>query len=556
MSGHRAPLDAAGGRPTTAHDIQLAVGIINCSGVLDLLEPLFVAEVGRHRVIKLKAFLVACQLNALSRHHRGHLIEIARVINALTDEQHAELGIEHHDPKLTYDRVVRTFTKLAEVLDAGHPGIDAKWFANSLAQAAVPEELRQSRSIAIDGTDVETWGALHGDAVTVDLDGEAAETQLMDDGTVSKPKKPARKAKVLAIGADGRNQYSADADARAGHRSATNSRAAGPYVGYELHLGVQARDVKWTNYVDKISFTDEVAGVITCLSLVPAGTHRGRAIVDDLVSAKQVGAPIDDVIWDPGYSLCSAGTTHHNLAQAGIHQTFQPVTHQRGIRPFSGDALLLDGQLYSSLLPNELRDIPMPPRGASESIKLEHEAKFNLRARWRMVRHAGPDGDGATRWRCPFCAGLLRARKFPKTMRRSVTVPLVPVDEGCDHCCDGILTAMPAELPWWQRIPFGTTAWRLSMGRRQVVESVNAALKGTFADLSRGFFRVFGQTKMTILLGFTIAGYNLDRIRSYRAKKRAEAEARPAKPKRRRGTWREVVETVEGTDRADESPPT
>jgi hypothetical protein len=380
----------------------------------------------------------------------------------------------------------------------------------------------------VDGTDVETWGALHGDAVTVDLDGEAAETQLMDDGQVPKPKKPARKAKVLGVGGNGRNQHTADRDARAWHRSATNSRPAGPYVGYKLHLAVQARDMKWTNYVDKVSLTDEVPGVITCLSLVPAGTHRGRAIVDDLVAAKQGGAPIDDVVWDPGYSLCSAGTTHHKLAQAGIHQTFQPVTHQRGVRPFSGDALLLDGQLYSNLLPNELRDLPMPLRGAPEPVKLEHESKFNLRARWRMVRHAGPDTDGATRWRCPVCAGLLRARQFPKTMRKAKTVPLVPVDEGCEHCCGGILTAMAAELPWWQRIPFGTTAWRLSMGRRQVVESVNAALKGTFADLSRGFFRVFGQTKMTVLLGFTVAGYNLDRIRSYRAKQRAQQEAKPA----------------------------
>ena len=103
---------------------------------------------------------------------------------------------------------------------------------------------------------------------------------------------------------------------------------------------------------------------------------------------------------------------------------------------------------------------------------------------------------------------------------------------------------MPAELPWWQRIPFGTTAWRLSMGRRQVVESVNAALKGTFADLSRGFFRVFGQTKMTILLGFTVAGYNLDRIRiatGPRSAPRRTAEA-AAQPKRRRGTWHDIVE--------------
>jgi hypothetical protein len=42
------------------------------------------------------------------------------------------------------------------------------------------------------------------------------------------------------------------------------------------------------------------------------------------------------------------------------------------------------------------------------------------------------------------------------------------------------------------------------MYRRQAVESVNAALQGAFADISRGFFRVFGRTKITFLLGFTV----------------------------------------------------
>ena len=74
------------------------------------------------------------------------------------------------------------------------------------------------------------------------------------------------------------------------------------------------------------------------------------------------------------------------------------------------------------------------------------------------------------------------------------------------------------ELPLAQRIPYGTTAWRISMGRRQVVESVNAALKGSFVDLNRGFFRVFGRVKTSVLLGFTLAAFNLDRIRSFRAK--------------------------------------
>jgi hypothetical protein len=155
------------------------------------------------------------------------------------------------------------------------------------------------------------------------------------------------------------------------------------------------------------------------------------------------------------------------------------------------------------------------PFRTSEAEKLTYEVKFNLRARWRMARHAAPDTDGATRWRCPFCSGFLRARQFPRTMRRPKTVPLVPVDEGCERCCSGILTAQAAEMAWWQRITYGTTAWRISMGRRQVVESVNAALKGAFTDLGRGFMRVMGITKMTVMLGFTLASFNLDKCAQF-----------------------------------------
>ena len=135
-------------------------------------------------------------------------------------------------------------------------------------------------------------------------------------------------------------------------------------------------------------------------------------------------------------------------------------------------------------------------------------------------------------------------------MRRSRRAPLVEVGEGVTECCSGILSVVPAELGLNQRIPFGTTAWRISMGRRQVVESVNAALKGAFVDLARGFFRVFGQVKMTVLLGFTIAAFNLDRVRSFRAKYSLEdpgpsAPDRfqpPRRAKRRTGIWSQLVE--------------
>jgi hypothetical protein len=75
---------------------------------------------------------------------------------------------------------------------------------------------------------------------------------------------------------------------------------------------------------------------------------------------------------------------------------------------------------------------------------------------------------------------------------------------------------MPVELPWWQRITFETTAWRINMARRQVVESANSTLKGAFADLSRGFFRLpgHGAGQNDRAAGFTLAAYNLDRVRT------------------------------------------
>lgn len=81
----------------------------------------------------------------------------------------------------------------------------------------------------------------------------------------------------------------------------------------------------------------------------------------------------------------------------------------------------------------------------------------------------------------------------------------------------------------------GTTAWRKSYRRRNVVEGVNAMLKGGFVNVQQKFFRVFRLTKLTFVLAFTIAGYNVECIRSFNARKVAEAEATEARKKRRNG---------------------
>lgn len=292
----RPPLDLTGQRSPSAEELSLARQIVRRSGLVEALTPHIDAEVGRHRRIPLEALLVAFQVNALQRRHQAHIIDIARLFNAMSEEDRAKLGIEYWDEEQAYSRVDWLFNKLCKVLTAGIEGIDATWFSNTLARASIPKRYMTSHSVAVDGTDVPTWGAFQGTR-TVVLDGEAAETQLTEGTPLAV--KTMKKAKVLAVGADGRNQYTPDRDARAGHRSANGQHNAGPFIGYELHTVVQARDIRWTNYIDRTILEAEVPNVITTAVLVPAATHRAKSVVPALIGEKAGGHDITDVVWDP-----------------------------------------------------------------------------------------------------------------------------------------------------------------------------------------------------------------------------------------------------------------
>jgi hypothetical protein len=79
---------------------------------------------------------------------------------------------------------------------------------------------------------------------------------------------------------------------------------------------------------------------------------------------------------------------------------------------------------------------------------------------------------------------------------------------------------------------------------RDVVEGVNAALKGAFQNIGQKFFRVFGLVKIKILLAFTLAAHNRETIRSFLARMAVVAEAARephTRKKRREMTWRDVV---------------
>lgn len=87
----------------------------------------------------------------------------------------------------------------------------------------------------------------------------------------------------------------------------------GPHVGYECtlrsRLVMSAGPMGSTTSSSSTRYRRH-----HLLFLNLAGTHRGKAIVDDLIAAKQAGEPLEDVVWDPGLQPVQAG---HGASQTG-----------------------------------------------------------------------------------------------------------------------------------------------------------------------------------------------------------------------------------------------
>lgn len=86
------------------------------------------------------------------------------------------------------------------------------------------------------------------------------------------------------------------------------------------------------------------------------------------------------------------------------------------------------------------------------------------------------------------------------------------------------------------------------IGSGNVAEGENAMLKGGFVDIQQKFFRAFRLTKLTFLPALTIAGYNIECIRSFKARQADEAETPRRKSSVARGASRHAVASRQRAD--------
>lgn len=464
-------------RSPRSNEIDDAIAFIKHAGVAHMLEEHLARRSDAVSALTVRGLLVATQLVGFARNHKMLFIDVTRILNTLDRPTLNILEMPNWKVNGSYDRVENLMDKIDDALTDGFDCInfatgekthvDAYYYANAVIRASVADDLVKDAAIAIDGTDLPTWGAMHTGPDEVELDGEAnalSEEEVDTDYDAlpdqrrpakvesKKPTENKRTAKVLGVGADGRKIYTCDTDARAGHRSATNQRNAGSYIGRDVHLGVTVRQMYSKDGVKQTSPGPAVPQLLVTMDVVPAGTHRGKAVIGSLLEAHGAGL-CSEVIPDPGYTLMKGETFHHLLQQADIPLIARPASHQRTKleqvdkpQTVSG-ALLLDGQFFSKHTPKELLHLEMPPRGCSNEDKQPYIAKFEQRARYAYRRHEKPGADGTTRWKCPFCAGQLRCEQLPHTMRKGRHLPLVELPEGTTRCCDGILRVDADQLP-------------------------------------------------------------------------------------------------------------
>ena len=537
-------IDLQASRAPTNREWCDAVTDIGASGVIGPVERRLKLQDRTSSRLSTKGLLVALSLVAYETGHRALIVQVVKLLNSFTPKRLNELAMPHWPNNSSgYDLVQRRVTQLTEALNEGWAEVntetgeifdfDIDWYTRSIQRSTVPVELVKGAALAVDGTDMESCGQFHSGETEIVHDGEAQYPNDEDETDNPKSKTvKTRRAKVLGIGPDSRKIYTRDTDARAGHRTATNTRPTKLYVGRELHLGVAVSALDHTDRIAYANLGRPVPQVVITSALVPAGAHRAKAVVDGVIEAHQSGL-CSEVLVDGGYSLSKPEHFHQRLHEAGIDQTIRILTHQRGPHGSIGDAVLVDGQPFSGHLPTGEHQLDMPGRNADDATRRACVEKFNERAKLRYTVHT-KKADGTVRYKCPFCAGRAHSPKFPRTMKsRNKNSRLVQPGKTAKTCCNGVVTADTDVTFLDQKTIFGTTAWWKAWGRRNIVESANAAFHGEYVDIGRNYTRFLKTTKIQMFLAHTIAGYNRRTVKHWRRLRELCDTQAPVKAKRK-----------------------
>ncbi|MBU3689103.1 MAG: hypothetical protein B7C54_05755 [Acidimicrobiales bacterium mtb01] len=489
------------------------------------------------------------------------LTDVTKALAGIHPLTRMELGLHDDDGFFVgYRSVDHQFNRLADALTAGWVDddgtrCDTQWLIDAIINASVPDDAAALEAVSMDGLALQTWGKMRWPgsfeddtvaAVTADADDEAYDDRAEfaapealvtdEDAPAPKPAK-SKKGKTKAAAPkksepawphsldDRRPVPTADPDARLGKRTVTESQPTKNYAGYELHLASQVRTAQWEGDPEHITLGDAVPNYVRGMRLTRASEYRAAAGAELVTALKEMHPSLNEALADRGYTQLKAENFHDVVRALGIKlvmdyktttlrhaKPYEVATGRRNLKTSTRPTQRVwrtAGGLFHQFMPEEYLDNPaLPWKSASERATIE--AYYNRRAAYAYRIHSAA-GD-QLRLVCPGCAGRLRPiDPLVAAATDKLDMPALDVPDGVSTCCvQKVITTTPADRgKHWQEIPYGTTAWARSYGRRALVENTNSVLRNGLARLSRGFFRVFGKDKVSLLVGLALAALNL-----------------------------------------------
>ena len=518
-----------------------AVAVVDRSGLAPVVEEALASQTGRRRELPGRALLIGLTWHAISTGANMHLTGVAALLGGANDEQAQVLGT--HRP-VSYRQVEDTFGKLVQAVLVGlvvphdHavadlvtgeivpcPGraggcrseeLTLDDVAARLLAASLPLSVGPTGVLAVDSTDYETWGCRQ--SWTTSPDALPVKPSPSDSSSRVQRRKALltdRRGWPLR-GQDGRWQHTKDPDARAGHRSGSNGSRGEVFVGYDLHTLVDV----------PVFGGDPVPHVIRAIALRPGGEHKGAAGIDALDAAIRsghgVGLQVDELLADRGYTYCRTETFALPLMARRVELVLDLHSQQRGQLPGPVPGTVwVDGALFSTALPDALRQLEPTRLGMTKAEKAQRREEFDRRQPYAFRAHGRLDPEfGTQRRKGPALAGIVRCPNVAASLRLALALPTTSCVAGSACGCGLTITIGPEEHGRErQRLLWGTTRWAASYGRRTGVESSNAEIKKNHAVMDRGYTRVFGLAKNTLLLAFGLAGVNIRLLRHWHARR-------------------------------------
>lgn len=171
-----------GARRPSSREVDEAVAEVRRSGVVDVIASRLRRRPDAEARLSLFGYEVALTLRGYEKAHQMHLVDVVRLINTLDHTTLRRLRMPNWTYVGCYDRFQRLHARVSSVLGVGwrhvDPAtgqilkIDRDWYRTEVQRAAVALDLVVGCALTVDGTPMPTWGRLHGDTETINLDGE------------------------------------------------------------------------------------------------------------------------------------------------------------------------------------------------------------------------------------------------------------------------------------------------------------------------------------------------------------------------------------------------